>query len=45
VVFISGYTNEAMGIPGVLTAGTRFIQKPFPSDALLRKVREVLDEP
>ena len=45
VLFMSGYTDEAMGLHGVLDAGTRFIQKPFATDALLRKVREALDEP
>lgn len=28
-----------------LGVGTQFIQKPFTTDALLGKVREVLDEP
>jgi hypothetical protein len=32
-----------MGLHGVLAAGTRFIQKPFPADALLLKIREALD--
>jgi hypothetical protein len=43
VLFMSGYTDEAMGLHGVLAAGTRFIQKPFPADALLLKIREALD--
>ena len=45
VLFMSGYTDEAMGLHGVLAAGTQFIQKPFTADALIRKVREALDEP
>jgi two-component system cell cycle sensor histidine kinase/response regulator CckA len=44
VLFMSGYTDEALGLHGVLGAGTQFIQKPFTTDALLGKVREVLDE-
>jgi CheY-like chemotaxis protein len=44
VLFMSGYTDEAIGKEGVLDAGTHFIQKPFSADALLRKVREVLDQ-
>jgi PAS domain S-box-containing protein len=44
VIFMSGYTAEAMGLHGVLGADTRFIQKPFAPDALLAKVREALDE-
>jgi DNA-binding response OmpR family regulator len=45
VLFMSGYTDEALGLHGVLGAGTQFIQKPFTTDALLAKVREALDEP
>jgi DNA-binding NtrC family response regulator len=45
VLFMSGYTDDAMGVHGVLDAGTRFIQKPFTADALFRKVREAIDEP
>jgi DNA-binding response OmpR family regulator len=45
VLFMSGYTDEALGLHGVLGAGTQFIQKPFTTDALLGKVREALDEP
>jgi len=45
VLFMSGYTDEALGLHGVLDAGTQFIQKPFTTDALLGKVRQALDEP
>jgi hypothetical protein len=44
VLFMSGYTDEAMSLHGALAAGIQFIQKPFLADALLRKVREALDE-
>jgi len=44
VLFMSGYTDEAIGNEGVLDPGTHFIQKPFSADALLRKVREVLGQ-
>jgi CheY-like chemotaxis protein len=43
VLFMSGYTDAAIGQQGVLDRATHFIQKPFSADALLRKVREVLD--
>ena len=43
VLFISGYSDEAIVRHGILSPGTRFLQKPFRLDALLRKVREVLD--
>jgi len=45
VLFMSGYTDEAMGLHGVLAAVTQFIQKPFTKAVLRRKVREALDEP
>jgi CheY-like chemotaxis protein len=43
VVFMSGYTQEAIGHHGVLDLDTHFLAKPFGVAGLLRKVREVLD--
>jgi two-component system cell cycle sensor histidine kinase/response regulator CckA len=43
VLFMSGYTDETISQRGILRPGTCFLQKPFRLDALLRKVREVLD--
>jgi CheY-like chemotaxis protein len=42
VLFMSGYTEIGVLDRGVLSAGAPFLQKPFSSDGLQRKVREVL---
>jgi CheY-like chemotaxis protein len=42
VIFMSGYTDDAIIHHGVLGAETSFIHKPFSTGALARKVREVL---
>ena len=44
VVYMSGYTDTAVVTRGDLSPGAPFIAKPFGPEALLRKVREVLDE-
>ena len=43
VLFMSGYTDEAIVHHGVLDANVEFIQKPFTPASLAKKVREVLD--
>jgi CheY-like chemotaxis protein len=45
VLYMSGYTDEALGRHGVLEPGTFLLQKPFRVGALGQKVREVLDAP
>ncbi|MBI2504353.1 MAG: response regulator [Candidatus Latescibacteria bacterium] len=42
-VYISGYSEEIISRQGALEPGTAFLQKPFKFEALLLKVREVLD--
>jgi len=42
VLFMSGYTANAIAHQGFLDPGIAFIQKPFTMDSLAHKVREVL---
>jgi two-component system cell cycle sensor histidine kinase/response regulator CckA len=45
VIYMSGYTENAIGHNGTLEEGVVLLQKPFTLSALKTKVREVLDKP
>ena len=45
VLYMSGYTDEAIVKTGVLDEGKPFLQKPFTPMQLAKRIREVLDEP
>ena len=42
VLYLSGYTEDAIVSEGTIEKGTAFLQKPFTLQSLSRKVREVL---
>ena len=42
VLYMSGYTDNAIAHHGMLDAGTEFLQKPFTPLRLTQKIREVL---
>jgi signal transduction histidine kinase len=44
VLYISGYTDEALVDHQIPASGESFLQKPFLPEALARKVREILDK-
>ena len=43
VIYMSGFTEDAIVHQGVLDPGIAFLHKPFTSETLGRKIREVLD--
>ncbi|MFH1956841.1 MAG: PAS domain S-box protein [bacterium] len=44
-LFISGYTENAIVENGILAVNINFLQKPFDSNSLAKKIRGILDAP
>jgi two-component system cell cycle sensor histidine kinase/response regulator CckA len=44
VLYMSGYTDDAILRHGMLHAGAAYLQKPFSGETLAKKVRQVLDQ-
>ena len=45
VLFMSGYTDDAIVRHGILQEGIAYLQKPFTPESLASKVRAVLELP
>jgi two-component system, cell cycle sensor histidine kinase and response regulator CckA len=45
VLYTSGYANDEIAQNGLIGTDHAFLEKPFNRDALIRKVREILDSP
>jgi PAS domain S-box-containing protein len=45
VIYMSGYTADAITRHGMLEPGLVYVQKPFTADTIARTVRDVLDRP
>jgi len=43
VAYMSGYTDDAVLQLGVYETDTAFLQKPFTLEALLKRIRAILD--
>lgn len=43
VLFMSGYTDDAISHQGVLKSGIAFLEKPFLPDMLLERVGDILE--
>jgi FixJ family two-component response regulator len=43
VLFLSGYTDDAIVHHGIIDSDIPFLQKPFSSEGLANKVRDLLD--
>jgi PAS domain S-box-containing protein len=45
VLYLSGYSAGAIALTGIVESGVALLEKPFAPEALVRKVRAVLDAP
>jgi hypothetical protein len=45
VLYASGYTDDTLLRGDVAAASVRYMQKPYSADAVLTRIREILDTP
>jgi DNA-binding response OmpR family regulator len=45
IIYMSGYSDNAISHHGLLDPGTTLVQKPFTPETLARTIREVLSRP
>jgi DNA-binding response OmpR family regulator len=44
ILYMSGYTNDAILRHGILESGAAFLQKPFMPGEILKRIRQLIED-